>query len=248
MSTPINNSGFTTTSQINAYQQIQSAESREPTQDLGKDEFLMLLATQMSNQDPLEPMEDTDFIAQMAQFSALEQMQQLNQSFGTQQAYTLIGKNVVGELDDHTQVIGSVTGVMKVNNVDYLQVGTFKLPLANVKEIYDPGTDTNSLIAQSSHLVGKNIEASIPTDKTDLISGETFTAEEKIDGVVNSILVKNFTVYAQLTTATGESKEVPVAYITKITDKNGVTTDVEQPEGAENTDGSSAETEETEEA
>ena len=43
--------------------------------ELGKDEFLQLLVCQMKNQDPLEPEKDTQFIAQLAQFSALEQMQ-----------------------------------------------------------------------------------------------------------------------------------------------------------------------------
>ena len=48
---------------------------------LGKDEFLQLLVTQMQYQDPLNPTSDTEFIAQMAQFSSLEQMQNLNNNF-----------------------------------------------------------------------------------------------------------------------------------------------------------------------
>lgn len=70
-------------------------------QVLGQDEFLNLLITQMTNQDPLEPVNDTDFIAQMAQFSSLEQQSQLNQSISeflsrheSSQLYDYLGKEV----------------------------------------------------------------------------------------------------------------------------------------------------------
>ena len=48
--------------------------------ELGKDAFLQILVAQLANQDPLSPTSDTEFIAQMAQFSSLEQMQNMNAS------------------------------------------------------------------------------------------------------------------------------------------------------------------------
>ena len=58
-----------------------SENARERNNDLDRDAFMKLLVTQLRSQDPLNPMEDREFISQMAQFSSLEQMQNLNESF-----------------------------------------------------------------------------------------------------------------------------------------------------------------------
>lgn len=78
---------------------------RVAEKDLGKDAFMQLLISQMSYQNPLEPMENTEFVAQLAQFSALEQQQNiaagiemlaLSQTASTNsQMVNLIGKRVV---------------------------------------------------------------------------------------------------------------------------------------------------------
>lgn len=88
---------------------------------LGKDEFLKLLITQLRFQDPMNPMEDKEFIAQMAQFNSLEQMQTLNKNFTANsefsqltQASSLIGKNVSIRQDEET-FPGKVMEVRKVD-------------------------------------------------------------------------------------------------------------------------------------
>lgn len=65
-------------------------------QNLGKDSFLRLLTTQLQFQDPLNPLDNQAFAAQMAQFSALEQMQNLNQMQIRAMAVSYLGKTVTG--------------------------------------------------------------------------------------------------------------------------------------------------------
>jgi flagellar basal-body rod modification protein FlgD len=68
--------------------------ARGSTGELDRDAFLNLLITQMRHQDPLNPMDDRDFVAQMAQFSALEQAQHQTRAVEMNTAHGMIGKNV----------------------------------------------------------------------------------------------------------------------------------------------------------
>jgi flagellar basal-body rod modification protein FlgD len=95
-----------------------STSSTTGSSQLGKQDFLKLLMAQMRNQDPMKPMDDTQTIAQMAQFSALEATQQLiatlQKSSNTQtvfQAGALIGKYIQAGAADGTTITGTVSDV-----------------------------------------------------------------------------------------------------------------------------------------
>lgn len=100
---------FAVDNAVNTFNKTNTVNGRTANQQLGKDDFLKLLITQLTNQDPTNPMEDTQFISQMAQFSSLEQMTNLNQSFtkmsemiNSSQAASMIGKTVEIDLGDST--------------------------------------------------------------------------------------------------------------------------------------------------
>lgn len=109
-----------------------------PNSELGKNEYLQLLVTQLENQDPLNPMDDKEFIAQMAQFSALEQMLNLNSSFNAVKAYSLLGKTISANIDTDGNS-STITGKVDVVKFDgsnyYLEVQGSYIPLDSVTSV-----------------------------------------------------------------------------------------------------------------
>lgn len=107
-----------TTSVYNTSQAYSLAsQSAQGDDTLGKEDFLKLLVLQMQNQDPLDPVKNEDFIAQLAQFNSLEQMQNLNATMSTMSSLQtladtsgLIGKKVQF-LQDGSTIAGAVTAV-----------------------------------------------------------------------------------------------------------------------------------------
>jgi flagellar basal-body rod modification protein FlgD len=105
--------------------------ARQPQQNLGKDDFLKILITQLSYQDPTAPMEDKEFIAQMAQFSTLEQMTGMAKDFSKltsmlmgNEASSALGKSVE-IIEGERTVQGIVQAVTRGETPEVLVNGNF---------------------------------------------------------------------------------------------------------------------------
>lgn len=102
----------------------QTSTKKTGTSSLGKDDFLQLLCTQMKYQDPLNPATDTEYVAQLAQFSSLEQMQNLNTTTTNSQAFSLVGANVIVKTDETVNGSNYTSGI-----VDYITMSNGKTQL-----------------------------------------------------------------------------------------------------------------------
>lgn len=121
---------------------------------LDKDAFLQLLVAQMQYQDPLEPTDNTEYISQLATFSSLEEMQNLNQSMTEGSAYNLVGKHVFVKVTnsktgetfyDH----GMVEYVMRENGKVYISVNDSLYDINDLDTVADPDYYTATTLAKS---------------------------------------------------------------------------------------------------
>lgn len=146
------------------------SSSTTSSNSLGEADFLTLLVAQLENQDPLDPQDNTEFIAQMAQFSSLEQqittnenlasLLSSNQAIEQLSAFNLLGQTVVAEQDDFTLGTSAV------------ELGfTLDQAAANVTlGIFDAG---GSMVAS--------------VDFEDVETGNTFTSWDGTDNSGNSL-------------------------------------------------------------
>lgn len=188
----------------NMYLSQKPDDRKTGNSQLGKDEFLKILMAQLQNQDPTNPMKDNEFIAQMAQFSSLEQMTNMTQAFekfasGQQQTQliqynTFVGKQVkwhelTDKFDENNKpIINEGTGT--IGSVKFLD-GTVEFTLAdgkkinpgNISEVISSGASANSLV-EASMLIGKTIGYKDgETEK----SGQVVSVSNK-DGKIHFIL------------------------------------------------------------
>lgn len=132
-------SSTTSASNVAAYS---STVVRKPKQTLGSEDFMKLLAVQFQSQDPMKPMEDSAFIAQMAQFSALEQSNSLVKEMGLLRADQqnlaasgMLGRTVTVTNADGDTIMGQVSAIESGDDGPSLVIDGTSYPLTSVRRV-----------------------------------------------------------------------------------------------------------------
>ena len=192
-----------------------ASEKRSVTKELGQDQFMQLLVQQMANQDPLSPTSDTDFIAQLAQFSMLNSINAMSESMTQTQMYDLVGKEVYIYADSsHTSIggYGLVEGVVTLSGKNYLLIGgeAYEMgDIAGVKYTEEAQSATASGgqgLVDSTGLLNKSVTATLTVD------GEA----REVSGVVVKLFTKDGMAYATVRNAETGDTEVAVSSIEEI--------------------------------
>jgi flagellar basal-body rod modification protein FlgD len=149
-------------------------------------------------------MDNTEFISQMAQFSALEQAQNTNKTIKNDSAYNMVNKLVIAtHMDPKTNEITKVAGEVSMVRVDgdkvYLKVDGIEVLYDDVLEVtntispYDQMQTINQSFRTSSafNMIGKDVKAKVPKDST----GKEF---DEVAGKVTGVRMDKGNIYAQI--------------------------------------------------
>jgi flagellar basal-body rod modification protein FlgD len=142
---------------VNNGQAASDKKDSTTTTKLGeyKEQFMQLLCAQMKYQDPLEPTSNTEYISQYAQFTQVEQMQNLSNTVALNRAADMVGKTVqITQVDEETgetklTVEGKVDFVTYESGTSYVSVNGNKYKLDDVTAVVDGTYFDNTQLAES---------------------------------------------------------------------------------------------------
>lgn len=215
----------TSAEQMKANYEKYANKYKDSTKELVNSEtFLNLLVAEMTNQDPLEPSSNTEFVSQLAQFTQLTYAQDSSKFAMANYAATLVGKIATGSKMDGTElvvktgVVESVTqsGDSYMVRIDGVDFDIRKITAVKDKTAADADdtTSSNALansIAQASGMIGKY--ATVETGKDDK-TGKPITKS----GFIDSIKVKDGKITAVIVDVNEEwTIETPLDKITELT-------------------------------
>ncbi len=187
--------------QIQANYEKYKSKFKDSTEEMvSSDTFLSLLVAEMTNQDPMEPTSNTEFVTQMAQFTSLQYSKDSATYSMSNYASSLVGKTVTAsKMDGSKQVTktGVVESVMKSGKTYMLKIDGVSFDISNVTSIgttSDSSTGTSSgsslgeLIARASMMIGMAATVNPGVEGGSLLDSGIITSIQVKDGQVRVII------------------------------------------------------------
>ena len=182
-----------------AVKQAQDKQVNGPSQDLDGDAFLMLMMEQLKNQDPLNPMDNSEMLAQQAQFTQIQELQKLNSTISTnntiQQANSLVGKSVqvVDPNNPNRLISGVVTSANFAGDTVTVTVNGKEFPLGLVSAITDGATPSENSVIEDKKLSELNNATGITSGYITLtMQGSDYKRKNVEIEITESMTVKDF--------------------------------------------------------
>ncbi|MEI7637841.1 MAG: flagellar hook assembly protein FlgD [Syntrophus sp. (in: bacteria)] len=199
-----------------------TSSTTSKAQSMGKEDFLKMLVAQLKNQDPLNPMSGTDFATQLAQFSSLEQLTNLNQgitnlglyqsSQANLQAVNLIGKEVTAGKGNGFVADGSSVNLYYDLSKDAteIQVNIYdeEGALADTASAYDQTAGVNSLTWSNGQERSGNFTFKVFAFDT---TGATLPVDTLVSGKVTAVSFKDKSIYVNV-----EGQELPFSEVREV--------------------------------
>jgi len=166
---------------------LKGIEVRDTAKQLGKDDFLKLLITQLSKQDPTNPLKDQDFIAQMANFSSLEQMKNIStnlQKLEARQNYNLIGKLVSGPDFVSGEIITGIVGAIffDKDGKSFARVNGRTVEIEKINFISDPNIFKQDLELEQKEDLSFSEKNRNKTDETQKTQDWEYPGKKQTNG------------------------------------------------------------------
>lgn len=196
----------TITSTLTSYEQIQANHEKYAdkfsdanAEIVNSETFLSLLVAEMTNQDPLEPTSNTEFVTQMAQFTQLQYAQDSSTYAKANYAASLVGKTVTAiKMDGAEQVTktGVVENVTKsgdtyIVKVDGVSFDISKITAVSETAAKDTGTSTDTMISTGSALGDQISRASMMIGLNATVQAQTSSGKVVDAGMIDAIQIKN---------------------------------------------------------
>lgn len=232
------NNVLSSSEQIAANYEKYKDKFKDSTSELVNSEtFLSLLVAEMTNQDPLEPTSNTEFITQMAQFTQLTYAQDSSTYAKANYASSLVGKTVTASMMDGGQLVTKTGVVEKVvkNGDDYtVYIDGKGFDISKISSVADSAPDSGT--ASSANLGNSIAAASMMIGMYATVSAKTDKGTVADAGIVESVQVKNGEISVVINGVSYKASDVvEIKYATISDDKNGNSNGTDKTDGAENT-------------